>query len=152
MSELPTLVHMAVCREAVIDQASNNVSLEGLVEEVLVPLEAFERAESVKTMAAGSMTVFALLSWEWPVQLEPRDIDVELRLRNPTGEFMSLGVLKAECKGMSRVRVLFKMPGFPLDGIGVYAFELCSGETMLGKAPFRAVPVKVEGGEVVRVD
>jgi len=147
---MPTLVHMAVCREVVIDQATNVVSIHGLIEEAQVPPEAFAMAKEQKVMAASPMAVYALLSWEWPTAEEHAPLDLELRMSNPAGETTVLASLRKEPDPAARLRTIFNLPGFPLDGEGNYTFELFSGKKLLGKVPFRVIPLTVAVGELAQ--
>lgn len=136
---MPTLIHMVVCREVVVDQSTNNVSLHGVIEEIQVPTEAFEVAKNQKVMAAGSITVYALLSWEWPASEPFSAPKVELRLCNPSGNMIAISATQIAPDPSPRLRTIFSLPGFPLDGEGIYTFELYADHRLLGRVPFKVV-------------
>lgn len=136
---MPTLIHMVVCREVVVDQSTNNVSLHGVIEEIQVPTEAFEVAKNQKVMAAGTISVYALLSWEWPAPEPFNAPNVELRLCNPSGGMIGISSTQIAPEPSSRLRTIFNLPGFPLDGEGIYTFELYADQRLLGRVPFKVV-------------
>ena len=145
---MPFVVQMVVCREAVVDQATNIVSLHGLIEEAQVPSEAFTKANEQKVMIASPMAVYALLSWEWPTAEEHAPLNLELRLCNPAGVGLALSTIRMEPEPLiRRLRAIFNLPGFLLDGEGIYTFELFSGGQILGKVPFRVIPAQTNTGQ-----
>ncbi len=139
---MPALVHMALCADAVVDSATNNVSLHKLIEEVQIPAEVLERSLHENILAAGQMAIYALLSREWPTHEEPLPFDLQLRLRMPSGETVDLVTAAADSQPSPRVRVIFKMVGLPLRGEGLYTFELLlGGEEIIGSVPVRVQAV-----------
>lgn len=145
---MPSVVQMVVCREAVVDRATNIVSLHGLIEEAQVLPEAFTKAKEQQVMAAAQMAVYALLSWEWPAAEEREPLSLDLRLCNPAGIVITLGSIRIEpAPSVNRFRAIFNLQGFPLGGEGIYTFELLSREKILGKVPFRVISAQSVAGQ-----
>lgn len=145
---MPSLIQMVVCREAVVDQATNIVSLHGLIEEAQVPPEAFTKAKQQQVMAGVQMAVYALLSWEWPVAEDRAPLSLDLHLCNPAGTVITLGSIRIEpAPSVNRFRTIFNLQGFPLDGEGIYTFELLSREKILGRVPFRVISAQSVVGQ-----
>ncbi len=132
---MPKVLQIALCQHATVDQLTNAVTLVGLVEQLGVPSEAFVRAKSEK-VAAGPLTLFALFSWQWPAQEEPAIIDVKLRVRSPQGRKYMLQELHVNAPSpMPRCRLIVQMQGFPIDGPGLYVFELVRAQKVMAAVP-----------------
>ena len=137
---MPKLIHLVVCRNVVIDMETNNASLQSLVEEIQIPKEAIEKSETETVMAAGELTVFAYLSWEWPSKEDPRPIHVELQLKNPKGHSKTAGSSTLSHESGSGIRAIFKMQAFPIAGAGIYAFDLHIHNELAGTSPSNIDP------------
>ena len=133
---MPALVHMVLCADAIVDSATNRVTLYGVLEEVQVPGEALEQSLHDKILASGPIAVYGLLSREWPTEEPQQPLAVQLRLRMPEADPLDLASIAFEAP-LQRTRVIFRLEGLPLHGAGLYTFELLQGQDVIGRAPLR---------------
>src|SRR5690349_6936185 len=133
---MPHLVHMALTREAVVDKTTNAVSLHGLIEEVRVPTEAFVRSTAGQQNAiTGDVTLYALISWEWPKKEQPEPIELKIRLTSPANATTTLGKLPVDFKAAQRCRIVVKLPPLRIDDSGIYTVELVAPGATIGQVP-----------------
>lgn len=142
---MPALIHMVFCNAVVVDSQTNNVSIQGLIEEMQVRRDVLERSLTENAAAGGQMAVYALFSRVWPSSDDGAAFTVHLKLRAPSDEVVELGAVLADSPGSERVRVIFNVLGIPLRGEGIYTFELhLDGVGQAGAIPFTVKPLDLE--------
>lgn len=132
---MPTALFMNICQAVAIEPQTNNLSVLGIIENLLLPKEAFddEKQDGRLPAAGGAMTAVALLSWVWPKE-EPRlPFQAILYVTSPKAkktELVKIGVSIAD--DMRRARLIMRFNAFPIDAPGTYIFSIeTDGETLI---------------------
>jgi len=110
-------VWTVVCSRAVVDQRSNNISLQNVVEQI--SLNGTPTPGTGLRFPLDVMSLWARADLDRPAQGRGR-----LRFLSPTGALITETEFEIDVSGTHRrYRATIHLEGFPLDGSGKYTFH-----------------------------
>ena len=123
---LPTLVSLLICDQVIDDRLTKKKSAIGLFNTVLVP------SLPTRIHQLAVMATLTEIAGRTPLQLRlVRDDDNSVLMQ-------TRGHVKAP-NPLAMVDLVFAMQGVPIAKPGQYAFELLSGDELLGRRRFQVV-------------
>lgn len=136
-------VWSVLCKEAVIAQDSNLISIRDALErfEIQVGVSRDEAGEKPKIAIPTSFEIVSFFVRD--LAKKPEKFSIQLRLIDPLGE--ELGSLAQELEfkaSTSRLRNRIKVEGFPLTVSGIYNYEIYTD--IDGEKPVARLPLEVD--------
>jgi len=110
---MPTLEFFLVCRAVTRDLFTDEITLSGVLEDIVLEADGMAQLPSAVAVAA----------WNAEPKSDPTDLQVMLRITRP-GETKGLTFPMNLAKGHNRYRAIFAISGIPLAEPGELLFEV----------------------------
>lgn len=141
---MPRVITAFLARDVLVDRQSNHVTAYSILEEIAVPQDAFTTSDNERSIANGDFVLFALISWEWPVDEPPSPLKLSAKIRTAGGNESPLAELEINQKGdlRRRSRAILRSEGLLIDQPGIYVFEIRLNGELAAEVPLRVSALK----------
>ncbi len=131
-----------ICKEAIVNQETNNVSLIEVLERV-----EFETDPSVKDLPEGMIpfSVALVSMWSRSEPDKPERLPIRLVIKAPDGKIVKSekpGLFQINLDQHQNMRVTFNIPALPFRGDGLYSYEV-QRKTSTGWRTAAAIPLTI---------
>ncbi len=110
-------VWTVICSRSVIDEASKNISLMDIVEQVTISAESAKQKETLLPMPFEVVTL-----WAKEAATGKSETEARLRLLSPEGKEIHHQIYRVDLHEHPRMRTRIRVPGLPFVGAGTYKF------------------------------
>jgi len=114
---------LVLCERAIVDAASNNLSIVNMLEEVHMQKPRLPpEAVTAKKVPLAAMALTLISVWHRNTPKIREQTRARIQIRSPKGKKVLEAFLQIDLSKFEKLRAFAPLPGLPLDGAGRYRF------------------------------